>query len=64
MKSEYIGQGVWLSSGEGYDRPILAEGYTKAESYERWIHVYNLQYENAQRLDNLSLNSESLRRSI
>jgi hypothetical protein len=52
---KHIGSGVWLASGMGYDRPILAEGYTREQAHQSWVQVYAEQYEQAQREDNLTI---------
>ena len=47
--------GVWVASGKGYDRPIVAEGLTLSEAMSAFYSVLGHQYAAAQAMTALSL---------
>jgi hypothetical protein len=55
MKAEKQEDGSWLASGEGFDRPILAEGFSRREAVEAFTVVYGNQYAAAQVADYVSM---------
>ena len=46
--------GSWSARGDGYDRPIVAEGDTRKEAMLAFTTVYGNQYAEAQSLTALS----------
>jgi hypothetical protein len=55
MIVELVQDGSFLASGEGYDKPILAEGGSRKEAIFNFTVVYGDQYSAAQVADHLSM---------
>ena len=55
MKVEKQQDGSWLASGDGYDRPILAEGHTRIQAEAGFLTEYGNQYAAAQVATHLAL---------
>ena len=54
MKINQVNDGTYLAVGEGYDRPIIAEGGTWKEAEFGFNEAYGDQYARAQVADRLS----------